>query len=149
MWNACSLLQRWFSTFLMPWPFSARPHAVLTPNNKIILLPLPKYNFATVTNLSVNIWYARYQICIPCESGDPQAENHCSMGPPFFLGLYIHATVVIYYQALWNCFSVSSTDRGGSVSKDLPLAVTLHLAWWLSTVGKQGMSEGWVCRQVK
>nr|KAF6314743.1 hypothetical protein mMyoMyo1_008546 [Myotis myotis] len=34
----CVVLAQWFSTFLMPRPFNAVPHVVVTPNHKIIFV---------------------------------------------------------------------------------------------------------------
>jgi hypothetical protein len=42
------------SAFLTLWPFNTVPHVVVTPNCKIILLPLHNCNFAM--NCNKNIW---------------------------------------------------------------------------------------------
>jgi hypothetical protein len=56
-----------FSALLMLQPFNTGPHVVLTPHHKIISLLLHNWNFATVLNHNVNIWYAENLICDPCE----------------------------------------------------------------------------------
>ena len=47
-------------------------------NHKIILLLLHVFNFATIMNHNINIWYARYMICNPQSGCVPQIENCCS-----------------------------------------------------------------------
>ena len=42
-------------------------YEVVTPNHKIVLLLLHNYNFATVMNCNMSIWYEGYLICNPCE----------------------------------------------------------------------------------
>ena len=85
---AIALKQR-FATILMLRPFNTVPSAVLTPNHKIISLPL--HIFATVMNHNVNTWFTRYLICDPVgqfeprRSRDPPAENNWSEGIIFYL----------------------------------------------------------------
>jgi hypothetical protein len=61
-WARCftyDLLQQWFLTFLMLWPFNTVPHVVVTcPTIQLSLLLLYNCNFATVWNHNLNIWYA-------------------------------------------------------------------------------------------
>ena len=59
------VLKQWFSTFLMLQPFNTVIHIMVSPNHKIISLPLHHCNFSTVMNGNVNIWYAGYLIHYP------------------------------------------------------------------------------------
>jgi hypothetical protein len=54
LWEA---LEQRFPTFLMLRPFDTVPHAVVTPNHKIISLKLHNCNFAAVMNQNVNICF--------------------------------------------------------------------------------------------
>ena len=48
-------LEQWFSTFLMWYPFSTAPHAVVTPPTiKLLLFLLHNRNLATAVNRNVN-----------------------------------------------------------------------------------------------
>jgi len=73
-------LDQWSSTFLMPQPSKTVPHAVVScpHHHQIISLLLHNYNFATVVNCNVNIWY---ETPPPNQRGNnQQIENHCSRG---------------------------------------------------------------------
>ena len=59
---------QWFSAFLTLWLFNTVPHVAVIPDHKIILLMLHTCSFATVLNLRVNICYAGYLICNPCQT---------------------------------------------------------------------------------
>ena len=48
-------------------PFNTIPHVVTLNNKKFFSLLLHNYNFATVTNHNINIWYAGHLICDSCE----------------------------------------------------------------------------------
>ena len=58
-------LEQWFSTFLKVQPFNTVPHVVMTPNHQIISVLLHKYNFATIMNCYIDIWYVGYLIYDP------------------------------------------------------------------------------------
>lgn len=54
--------------FLKLWPFNKVPHIVMALNHKIILLLFYNCNFSTISmSHKVNIWYAGYLRCDPCE----------------------------------------------------------------------------------
>jgi hypothetical protein len=44
----------WLSAFLRLWPFKTAPHGLVTSNQRIILLLLHNYNFATVMSHNIN-----------------------------------------------------------------------------------------------
>jgi hypothetical protein len=50
-------LRQWFSAFLMLSPFDTVPQVVATPIIKLFLLLFHNYNFATVLNHNVNIYF--------------------------------------------------------------------------------------------
>jgi hypothetical protein len=75
----------WFSTFLILWPFNIVPPVVVIPKHNIISLLLHSYNFATVINHNIKIWYTGYLIPDTIErilqitrGHDLQVKNHCS-----------------------------------------------------------------------
>ena len=80
-WSCAMRIQysigRSFSTFLMPRPFNTVPHVVVTSQTiKLCILLLHNYNFATVMNHNVNIWYVWYLICNHQRDRDPQVQSH-------------------------------------------------------------------------
>ena len=47
-----------------PRPFNTAPHVVVTPNHKIILLPLHSCNFITIMNYNISISVMNYNVNI-------------------------------------------------------------------------------------
>ena len=105
-------LLQWFSTFLMLWPFSTVPYAVVTPNHKIILLLPHNCNFAVIINCNANTWYmtleaeSHYSTSSPIRSclQKPRLSLSISMGWAsrcFLLCMQIHKTSP---QAFWGLF---------------------------------------------
>lgn len=52
-------------SFLMLGPFNTVPCAVMTPTVGLFLLLLHNYDFATVVNRNVSIWYVIHVKCDP------------------------------------------------------------------------------------
>ena len=96
------LIWKWFSTFLILWPFNTVSHVVVIP-------------FATAMNNNVNIWYADFLgwplwkgHLIPQRGCNPQVENHCLR----LSGNYATAPLCArlrsaYFQGSWTLCCVS------------------------------------------
>lgn len=55
-------LREWFLSFLIPQLAYTVPDVLVTSNHEITFLLLQNWNFATVVNPNINVWYEGYLI---------------------------------------------------------------------------------------